>query len=114
MGRCLEPVAKRLPAKELLMDPFLAVDHGEQMLPMLKISSQKPSPNGTVEKIPSFQTNPRKRSTDMTITGTINPDDYTIFLKVAISDKDGIFLIKRISVCHICIQIMLELQLFAA
>ena len=50
----------------------------------------------------------------MTITGTINPDDYTIFLKVAISDKDGIFLIKRISVCHICIQIMLELQLFAA
>ncbi|KAJ9694155.1 hypothetical protein PVL29_009910 [Vitis rotundifolia] len=89
VGRCLEPVAKRLPAKELLMDPFLAVDHGGQMLPMLRVSSQKPSPNGTVEKIPSFQTNPRKRSTDMTITGTINPDDYTIFLKVAISDKDG-------------------------
>lgn len=30
-----------------------------------------------------------KRTTNMTITGTMNPEDDTIFLKVQISDKDG-------------------------
>ena len=97
VGKCLQPVANRPPAKQLLMDPFLAADHGVKMSPM-------PSPNGTVEKTPSFQTNPRKRTTDMTITGTINPEDHTIFLKVKISDKDGISLIKQISVYLFSIQ----------
>lgn len=89
MGRCLLPAAKRLPAKELLKDPFLALEDGEEMSPMLRVSCQKPSSDRTVEKMPSFQTNRMKRSTDMTITGTISPDDRTIFLKVTISDKDG-------------------------
>lgn len=33
------------------------------------------------------------RSTDMTITGTVNPDDNSLFLKVQISDKDGMVLL---------------------
>lgn len=85
MGRCLQPVANRPPAKQLLTDPFLASDHGRLMSPA--------TPNGTVEKTPSFQTNHSKRSTDMMITGTINPEDHTIFLKVTIFDNDGISLI---------------------
>ncbi|XP_044472960.1 probable serine/threonine-protein kinase WNK5 [Mangifera indica] len=71
VGKCLENVSKRLPAKELLLDPFLA------------------SCDGLVEPMSSFVAPDSTRTTNMTITGTMNPEDDTIFLKVKISDENG-------------------------
>ncbi|XP_044504803.1 probable serine/threonine-protein kinase WNK5 [Mangifera indica] len=73
VGKCLENVSKRLPAKELLLDPFLASDEGD----ILKVA------------MPSFVYPKLTKTTNMTITGTMNPEDDTIFLKVKISDKEG-------------------------
>ncbi|KAJ4822481.1 putative serine/threonine-protein kinase wnk5 [Turnera subulata] len=88
VGKCLAAASKRLPARELLLDPFLASDE-EPGLPPQAIPIQKTTPKGTMEEIiPSLLSDPTK-STDMTITGTMNQEDDTIFLKVQISDKDG-------------------------
>ncbi|KAG2672906.1 hypothetical protein I3760_13G063400 [Carya illinoinensis] len=85
IGRCLVTASKRLSAKELLLDPFLASDEDEK-LSMTKLASQKPFLNkGEMEKLISSH-DPHR--TDMTITGKLNPDD-TIFLKVQIANKDG-------------------------
>ncbi|XP_021620638.1 probable serine/threonine-protein kinase WNK5 isoform X2 [Manihot esculenta] len=87
VGKCLETASKRLPARELLLDPFLASDESK-LLPVPKIPFQMSSLNGTEEIIPSLLADPTK-ATEMTITGTLNLEDDTIFLKVQISDKDG-------------------------
>ncbi|XP_040993778.1 probable serine/threonine-protein kinase WNK4 [Juglans microcarpa x Juglans regia] len=86
IGKCLVTASKRLSAKELLLDPFLKPDEDEQ-LPMTNLGSQKPFLNkGKIEKL---QSNNVPHRTNMTITGKLNPDDDTIFLKVQIADKDG-------------------------
>ncbi|EEF29515.1 probable serine/threonine-protein kinase WNK5 [Ricinus communis] len=87
VGKCLESASKRLPARELLLDPFLSSDEGK-LLPVTKIPIQRSSSNASEEIIPSLLADPTK-DTEMTITGTMNPDDDTVFLKVQISDKDG-------------------------
>ncbi|GFP83237.1 probable serine/threonine-protein kinase wnk5 [Phtheirospermum japonicum] len=74
IGRCLEKAPNRPSARELLLDPFLSLEEVGK-LPAIKISSQEKA---------------ALKSTDMKITGTMNPDDDTIFLKVQISDKNGI------------------------
>ncbi|KAM7263918.1 hypothetical protein ACFE04_001601 [Oxalis oulophora] len=82
VGKCLEKVSERLPAKELLSDPFLASDEEELLpIPNLKLGSQ-------ISHAPSSQSG-QMITTDMTITGTMNPDDDTVFLNVHLSDKDG-------------------------
>jgi len=95
IGKCLESASKRSSAKELLLDPFLALDEGES-LPILKCGghenmwydveldsrSYRPSPD-------VHQRSAVTKRTDMTITGKMNPEDDTIFLKVQIADKDG-------------------------
>ncbi|XWS09492.1 hypothetical protein CRYUN_Cryun40dG0089400 [Craigia yunnanensis] len=87
VGKCLENVSKRLPAHELLLDPLLASDEGN-LLPIPKVLSQKLTPNGPVaELVPSVDAE-HTRSTDMSITGTMDPEDDTIFLKVQITDKE--------------------------
>ncbi|KAG6603536.1 putative serine/threonine-protein kinase WNK5, partial [Cucurbita argyrosperma subsp. sororia] len=75
--KCLENVSKRVPAKELLLDPFLASNnnngsHQEHFL----CSSQTPN-------------NSMSRRTDMVISGSMNPNDDTVFLKVHIKLKNG-------------------------
>ncbi|XP_022978130.1 probable serine/threonine-protein kinase WNK5 [Cucurbita maxima] len=75
--KCLENVSKRVPAKELLLDPFLASNnnngsHQEHFLG----SSQTPK-------------NSMSRRTDMVISGSMNPNDDTVFLKVHIKGKNG-------------------------
>lgn len=86
IGRCLVTASKRLSAKELLLDPFLASDEDDQ-LSMTRLGSQKPFLNkGEMKKLQSRH-DPHR--TDMTITGKLNPDDDTIFLKVQIANKDG-------------------------
>ncbi|KAL9256019.1 putative serine/threonine-protein kinase WNK5 [Drosera capensis] len=79
IGKCLESASKRLSAEELLMDPFLAADEERLHFSGPSLSSLE---------FPDCLLNPI-RSTDMTITGKLNPEDKTIFLKVQISDKDG-------------------------
>lgn len=86
VGKCLETVSKRLPAHELLMDPFLVVD--ENLKPVVDRPLQIYSPKGVLVDMPFLLDIPSK-STDMTITGTVNPEDNSLFLKVQISHKDG-------------------------
>ncbi|KAA8517668.1 hypothetical protein F0562_015142 [Nyssa sinensis] len=88
VGKCLETASKRPSASELLMDPFLASDE-EELLPFIpREPSQSSAPIGTLVNMPPLL-DESTRSTDMTITGTMNPEDDTIFLKVTISHKDG-------------------------
>lgn len=77
--------AKRPSAKELFSHPFLLSDDASSMT---KIGIQKPFLNyNEMEKLQLNDDSPR---TEMSITGKLNPEHDTIFLKVQISDKDGI------------------------
>lgn len=93
VGKCLVNVSKRLPAKELLLDPFLAMVQLESpppFLPSANIQTQKcNSNNSVVAKVHSSSMADQTKGTNMTITGTMNEDDDTVFLKVQISDKNG-------------------------
>ncbi|KAJ8753851.1 hypothetical protein K2173_000105 [Erythroxylum novogranatense] len=84
VGKCLETVSKRLSAKKLLMHPFLASDEAE-LLPILKVPIQSKIPDETLEDTVPEST----KTTDMTIKGTRNPEDDTVFLRLQISDKKG-------------------------
>uniref|UniRef100_A0A2N9HLE2 non-specific serine/threonine protein kinase n=1 Tax=Fagus sylvatica TaxID=28930 RepID=A0A2N9HLE2_FAGSY len=88
VGKCLETVSKRLPARELLLDPFLASEGEGGLLPITRIPSPKSISNRPVVGLPPLVSDPIRR-TDMTITGTLDPEDDTVFLKVQISDEDG-------------------------
>lgn len=88
VGKCLETVSKRLPARELLLDPFLASEGEGGLLPITRIQSPKSITNRPVVGLPPLVSDPIRR-TDMTITGTLDPEDDTVFLKVQISDEDG-------------------------
>ncbi|GLT32430.1 hypothetical protein SLA2020_070990 [Shorea laevis] len=87
VGKCIENVSKRLPAKELLRDPFL-VSVEEDLLPLPVVPCQKLTPKGIEAELVPLEADPT-RNTCMLITGTMDPEDDTIFLKVQISDKDG-------------------------
>ncbi|KAJ8429302.1 hypothetical protein Cgig2_027671 [Carnegiea gigantea] len=86
VAKCLETASKRLPAHQLLLDPFLAAN--EDLAPVSKPSLQIYSPKGAIVEMP-FLLDGNQKDTDMTITGTVNPEDNTLFLKVQMSDKDG-------------------------
>ncbi|KAF7825432.1 putative serine/threonine-protein kinase WNK5 [Senna tora] len=89
VGKCLANVSDRLPAKELLMDPFLATVQLESPLPSPKIQTQKSSSAALFAKVHPCMGDQTK-STNMTITGSMNEEeDDTVFLKVQISDKTG-------------------------
>ncbi|KAF9661901.1 hypothetical protein SADUNF_Sadunf19G0117000 [Salix dunnii] len=85
IGKCLETASKRLPAKELLLDPFLASDEVE-LSPVPWIRPQESFLD--VREMEKLQLNDNPPRTDMIITGKLNPDD-TIFLKVKIANEDG-------------------------
>lgn len=86
VAKCLENASKRLSAHELLVDPFLAINEDLTLVP--KTPLQIYSPKGVAVEMPFLLDHP-VRSTDMTITGKLNLEDNTLFLKVQISDKDG-------------------------
>lgn len=96
VGKCLETVSKRLPARELLLDPFLTSEEGG-LLPITRIQSPR---SRTVVGLPPLVSDPIRR-TDMTITGTLDPEDDSIFLKMQISDEDGMLKVKNLS--YICL-----------
>ncbi|XP_058198714.1 probable serine/threonine-protein kinase WNK4 isoform X2 [Rhododendron vialii] len=87
IGKCLEPASKRLSAKELLLDPFLAFDDGD-LSRLTKTRSLKPFLNGKIG-IADLRLSANPPRTDMTITGKLNPEDDAIFLKVQIPDDEG-------------------------
>ncbi|XP_027151489.1 probable serine/threonine-protein kinase WNK4 isoform X1 [Coffea eugenioides] len=87
IGKCLETASKRLSAKELMLDPFLMVDDFQDG-PLKRIGSQKAFLNDNIG-IEDLQLNEDIPETNMTITGKLNPEDDTIFLKVQITDKEG-------------------------
>ncbi|MCD9561560.1 putative serine/threonine-protein kinase wnk5 [Datura stramonium] len=89
VGRCLSPASERPSASELLRDPFLAVDEDEDLSPVINLPCQKFTPDGKQNVIPSHPDDSVLGGTDMTITGTMNPEDDTIFLKVQILQKNG-------------------------
>ncbi|CAL5211165.1 unnamed protein product [Lathyrus oleraceus] len=87
VGKCLANVSKRLSAKELLLDPFLAT--GQHESPLLSPTSiQKSNFNAIIAK-QEFSLNDQRKNTFMTITGSMNEEDDTVFLKVKISNKEG-------------------------
>ena len=83
--RCLVAAAERPSAKELLLDPFLS---SNDALSNAKFEIQKPMLNDI--EIEKLHLTDGSHRTGMKITGKLNPEDDTIFLKVQITDKDGI------------------------
>lgn len=92
VSKCLQTASKRLPAKELLLDPFVSSDlDGETMPNVPKVPSQNPvSPNRETmgANVPLIVAD-HVRNTNMMIKGTMDSEEDTIFLKVQISEKDG-------------------------
>lgn len=100
VGKCLAIASDRPSAAELLMDPFLAPDedkapvspcHEDCLLASALLRIPIPSDNGH-KSISQPLTKASTKNTKMMITGTMNPEDDTIFLKVMISDKNGNYL----------------------
>nr|GMD28214.1 probable serine/threonine-protein kinase WNK4 isoform X2 [Ipomoea batatas] len=88
IGKCLEPVSKRLSAKELMVDPFLAPDDSIGK-PLTMVPCQKPFLNDNIVGMEDLNLNEDVPATSMTIKGKLNPEDDTIILKVQIADKEG-------------------------
>jgi len=91
VGKCLVDVSERLSAKELLLDSFLAKDQLDSPLSSPTLPrKQTPTLNFTAsvaKELPPMSD--QTKDTHMTITGSINEEDDTIFLKVQISNKKG-------------------------
>lgn len=113
MGKCLENASKRPSASELLTDPFLSLGEHEHPLLVTPIktptSISTPKSTSHIEAIPPVEVPPLlanpTRNTDMTIAGTMNPEDDTIFLKVQISDQDGMLLISQSTLLYVNIHL---------
>lgn len=96
ISRCLENVVNRSSAKELLLDPFLAMDdHHGPPLTLKNIPAHVTEDcilhdhkNLDLSEVDDIVDCTIKR-TDMSITGKMNPEGDTIFLKVQIADKEG-------------------------
>lgn len=85
----MEPASNRSSAKELMLDPFLVIDDADsESVTMMRL--QKPIYNDKIA-IEDLHLNEDVPRTNMTITGKLHPEDDTIFLKVQIADKEGIY-----------------------
>ncbi|URE15695.1 hypothetical protein MUK42_12502 [Musa troglodytarum] len=87
VGRCLEDVSKRPSAEELLLDPFLALD--DHTVPADAVNGIRSQDQDGLHSIEFHDANSTVWRTDMTITGKMNPEDDTIFLRVQIADEEG-------------------------
>ncbi|KAI3994192.1 hypothetical protein MKX01_012449 [Papaver californicum] len=92
--KCLQTVSKRLPAKELLLDPFLACEEVEQFpsTPRQKIKNRTLMVKDIISLNPTYiQPSPEPTwSSNMTIIGELDPeDDDIINLKVQFANKYG-------------------------
>ncbi|CAM8920180.1 unnamed protein product [Rhodiola kirilowii] len=87
VGKCLKEVSKRLSAEELLLDPFLASDRASVPTTLRTPNRSPTRDNILMEEATCFTK--AKRTTSMTITGTMNHEDASVYLQVKIYDKDG-------------------------
>nr|GEW12855.1 probable serine/threonine-protein kinase WNK4 isoform X1 [Tanacetum cinerariifolium] len=87
IGKCLANASNRLSAKDLMLDPFLAMDEDE-LAPVSKYVHQKPFMNDDIE-IEKLNLNGYAPRTSMSIAGKLNPDDGSIILRVQIADAEG-------------------------
>ena len=89
IGRCLVAASKRPSAADLLLDPFLLDDHQPTLLPP---AAAAPSTCGSSDddvssSIIGDDADAEPPRTDMTITGKLNAEEDTIFLKVQIAEE---------------------------
>ncbi|KAG8050799.1 hypothetical protein GUJ93_ZPchr0009g1083 [Zizania palustris] len=97
IGKCLVAASHRPSAEDLLLDPFLSQhnqdDHNitahaimtaPPPLPLPMPSNTNPSDQDEEDEAPAAE-----RTTDMTITGKLNTEDDSIFLKVQIGDESS-------------------------
>uniref|UniRef100_A0A803LCZ1 non-specific serine/threonine protein kinase n=1 Tax=Chenopodium quinoa TaxID=63459 RepID=A0A803LCZ1_CHEQI len=85
--KCLAPKTKRLSASDLLLDPFLSSVDGDLLLTkVIGSENQILNNSSNLGKLKLVDSLPR---TNMTITGTLKPEDGIIFLKVQFSDGHG-------------------------
>lgn len=82
--KCLVTATERPSAKELLLDPFLS---SNDTISNTKFEIQKPLLNDI--EIEKLRLTDGSHRTGMKITGKLNPEDDTLFLKVQLTDKDG-------------------------
>ncbi|XP_062202357.1 probable serine/threonine-protein kinase WNK8 [Phragmites australis] len=94
IGRCLVASSKRPSAAELLLDPFLVDDHATSPCATMPLPAApftcsdiaEPSSSSDDQDVEEAELPAR---TDMTITGKLNSEEDTIFLKVQIADETG-------------------------
>lgn len=84
--KCLANVSSRVSARELLHDPFLISDEDDQLS---GLKFEMPEPFLNVKEVENLSARDDPIRTDMKITGKLNPEDHTIFLKVQIADRNG-------------------------
>ncbi|KAL6653330.1 hypothetical protein ACP70R_008908 [Stipagrostis hirtigluma subsp. patula] len=96
IGRCLVAASKRPSAAELLLDPFLddSIATPSPRPVMLSLPSPAPSSSGISSSSDDQDDDEEAEAaaaarTDMTITGKLNAEEDTIFLKVQIADETG-------------------------
>ncbi|KAI3788614.1 hypothetical protein L2E82_01386 [Cichorium intybus] len=90
VGKCLQNASSRPSARELLKEPFLLIEDTDELMTISTMPSPKPTSTKKIpEKELSSLPNVPKRTTDMTIVGSMNAEDGSIFLKVLISDQTG-------------------------
>uniref|UniRef100_A0A0E0MBP6 non-specific serine/threonine protein kinase n=1 Tax=Oryza punctata TaxID=4537 RepID=A0A0E0MBP6_ORYPU len=88
IGRCLVAAAHRPSAEELMLDPFLSSHHhDDHNNNIIAPSPAPPLPNGDQEEQEEAPAAARTR--DMTITGKLNKEHDTIFLKVQIDGGES-------------------------
>ncbi|XP_034568415.1 probable serine/threonine-protein kinase WNK7 isoform X1 [Setaria viridis] len=92
IGRCLVAASKRPSAAELLMDPFLLDGHHHStpcavMPPSSSLPAAPHSSTCSTSNVDEDAEPPGPIRTDMTITGKLNAEEDTIFLKVQIADQ---------------------------
>lgn len=87
IAKCLVSASKRVSAKELLQDPFLSSDES-WMVYASSVGNPKPFLNENEMNTLKLEDDELGR-TQMTITGKLNAEDNTIFLKVQIVDENG-------------------------
>ncbi|CAA7032340.1 unnamed protein product [Microthlaspi erraticum] len=87
IGKCLVPASKRVSAKELLQDPFLASDES-WMVYASGAGNPRPFLNENEMETLALEDDELGR-TQMSITGNLNAEDNTIQLDVLFADENG-------------------------
>lgn len=92
VGKCLQVASKRPSAKDLVSEPFL-LSQGELLRPARHLEHLQPFLGVTDTEMESLRLVDNAHRTKMTITGKLNPEDDTIFLRVQISEEQGMELL---------------------